>query len=176
MQVGPAHSVAKSGCAHSAGVTSYAESPQGTPPSDEGLGSEICGIAGRIEHKEENMATDLRVTLEDRPGTLADMGEALGKAGVNIDAMCGFTCGGEGVIHLLVANGMLARRALEEAGIMVSDEREVLLYDAEDRPGMLGEVARRLAKAGVNLDLLYKASQTRLVIGADDLEKARAAL
>src|SRR4030067_1806757 len=124
MQVGPAHSVAKSGCAHSAGVTSYAESPQGTPPSDEGLGSEICGIAGRIEHKEENMATDLRVTLEDRPGTLADRGEARGKAGVNIDAMCGVTCGGEGVSHLLAANGMLATPAPEEGRTIASEGPE----------------------------------------------------
>ena len=122
------------------------------------------------------MPTDLTVVLEDRPGTLADLGEALGKAGVNIDGMCGFPSGGMGVIHILVSDGMAARRVLENAGIMVSDEREVLLHDAEDRPGMLGEVARKLANAGVNLDLIYKASQTRLVIGIDDLERAQAAL
>jgi hypothetical protein len=122
------------------------------------------------------MPTDLTVLLEDRPGRLADLGEALGKAGVNIDGMCGFPCGGMGVVHILVADGMVARRALESAGLMVSDEREVVLHEAEDKPGMLGEVARKLADAGVNLDLIYKATQTRLVIGADDLEKARAAL
>lgn len=122
------------------------------------------------------MPSDLTVTLEDQPGTLAKLGEALGKAGVNIDGMCGFPCGGEGVIHLLVSDGMRARRALEGAGIMVRDEREVVVYDAEDRPGMLGEVARRLADAGVNLDLIYKATQTQLVLGVDDLAKARAAL
>ncbi len=122
------------------------------------------------------MPTDLTVLLEDRPGRLADLGEALGKAGVNIDGMCGFPSGGMGVIHILVADGMTARRALESAGLMVSDEREVVVHEAEDRPGILGEVARKLANAGVNLDLIYKATQTRLVIGADDLEKARAAL
>jgi hypothetical protein len=122
------------------------------------------------------MPTDLTVMLEDRPGSLAKLGEALGTAGVNIDGMCGFPSGGVGVIHLLVANGKTARRALEEAGIIVSDEREVLVHEAEDRPGMLGEVARKLANAGVNLDLIYKATQTRLVIGADDLEGARVAL
>jgi hypothetical protein len=122
------------------------------------------------------MPTDLTVMLEDRPGSLADLGEALGGAGVNIDGLCGFPSGGVGVIHVLVADGKAARRALESAGIMVSDERDVLVHEAEDKPGMLGQVARKLADAGVNLDLIYKSTQTRLVIGADDLEGARVAL
>jgi hypothetical protein len=122
------------------------------------------------------MPTDLTVVLEDRPGTLAELGETLGRTGVNVDGICGFPCGGMAILHLLVSDGMAARRALESAEIMVSDERQVLLHDAEDRPGMLGEVARRLADAGINLDLIYKATQTTLVIGVDDLERARAAL
>lgn len=122
------------------------------------------------------MPTDLTVMLEDRPGTLANLGEALGKAGVNIDGFCGFPSGGVGIIHILVDEGMAARRVLEAAGIMVSDERPVLVHEAEDRPGMLGEIARKLADAGVNVDLIYKATQTRLVLGADDLEKAREVL
>lgn len=122
------------------------------------------------------MATDLTVILEDRPGTLADMGEALGKAGINIDGMCGFPCEGKGVIHILVEDAAGARRALEESGLEVSGEREVLVLALGDRPGELGEVARKIADAGVNIDLIYIASNTRGVIGADDLEKARAAL
>jgi hypothetical protein len=120
------------------------------------------------------MAKDLTVLLEDRPGTLADLGEALGNAGVNIDGMCGFPCQGKGVLHILVEDAAGARRALEDAGLEVSSERDVLLYEAEDRPGMLGEVMRKMANAGVNVDLIYKATQTKLVIGADDLEKAQA--
>lgn len=122
------------------------------------------------------MPTDLTVMLEDRPGSLAALGETLGEAGINIEGFCGFPSGGTAIIHILVSEGMPARRALESADIMVSDEREVLLFEAEDRPGMLGKVARRLADAGVNLDLIYKASQTGLVIGVDDLDQARAAL
>jgi hypothetical protein len=122
------------------------------------------------------MPMDLTIVLEDRPGSLAELGEALGRAGVNIEGFCGFPSGGMGVIHVLVSEGMAARRTLENAEIMVSDEREVLLYEAEDRPGMLGEVARRLSDAGVNLDLIYKATQTLLVIGVDDLDQAREAL
>ncbi|MEE8120237.1 MAG: ACT domain-containing protein [Anaerolineales bacterium] len=122
------------------------------------------------------MAKDLTVILADRPGTLADLGETLGKAGINIDGMCGFPCEGRGVIHVLVEDGASARRVLEEGGMEVSGEREVLVLEGEDRPGTFGEITRKIANAGVNVDLCYLATKTRLVIGADDLEKARAAL
>ncbi len=60
------------------------------------------------------MATDLTVILEDRPGTLADVGEALGEAGINIDGMCGFPCEGRGRLHVLVDDPVNARRALAQ--------------------------------------------------------------
>lgn len=122
------------------------------------------------------MATDFTVILEDRPGTLAELGNALGSAGVNIDGFCGFPCEGKGVIHLLVADAAAARPAIEAAGLEIQGERPVLLHEAEDRPGMLGDVAAKIAGAGVNVNLIYKATQTQIVIGADDLDKARAAL
>lgn len=122
------------------------------------------------------MAKDLTVILEDRPGTLADMGEALGKAGINIDGLCGFPCQGKGTIHILVEDAAAARRALEERGLEVRDEREVLILEVEDRPGAGGNVTRRIANAGVNIDLVYRTTKTRLVMGVDDLEKARAAV
>jgi hypothetical protein len=122
------------------------------------------------------MATDLTVILVNRPGTFADMGEALGNAGINIDGTCGFPCAGEGVAHVLVEDAAAARQALEQVGHEVRSERPVLVVDVEDRPGALGEVLRRIANAGVNVDLAYLATNTRLVIGADDLDKASAAL
>ncbi len=122
------------------------------------------------------MPIDLTVILENRPGTVADMGQALGKAGINIDGWCGFPCEGRGVLHILVEDAAGARRALEEVGFEVSGEREVLVLEVEDRPGGLGDIARKIANAGVNVDLGYLATKTRLVIGADDLEKAQAAL
>jgi hypothetical protein len=121
------------------------------------------------------MAKDLTVILADRPGTLADMGEALGRAGINIDGVCGFPCGGEGVGHLLVEDSAAARRALEDAGIEVREERQVLVLEIEDRPGALGEISRRIADAGANIDLIYVASNNRLVLGVDDLDRAQAA-
>ncbi len=121
------------------------------------------------------MATDLTIILTDRPGTLAELGEALGKAGVNIEGVCGFPVEGKGFTHILVEDAAAARRALEGAGIEVRDERQVLLVSLEDRPGELGETCRRISNAGVNIDLLYTATNTRVALGVDDLEKARAA-
>ena len=122
------------------------------------------------------MAKDLTILLEDRPGTMADVGEALGKAGVNIEGLCGFPCEGKGIGHILVEDASAARHALEEIGIEVHHERQVLVLEIEDRPGALGEVSRRMANAGVNADLVYLATGTRLVLGVDDVDKARGAL
>jgi len=121
------------------------------------------------------MAKDLTIHLGDHPGSLAKVGEALGKAGVNIDGICGVTVQGKGVIHILVADAAKARRALEANHIDVAKETDVVVLEVEDRPGVLGNVARRLANAGVNLHIAYLATSSRLVVGADDLEKARAA-
>ena len=122
------------------------------------------------------MSKDLTLILEDRPGSLAKVGEALGKAGMNIEGICGMTIGQEGVVHVLVQDAVKARRALEANQIQVSGELEVLVMEVEDRPAVLGNIARRLANAGVNVQLAYLATSTRLVIGVDDLEKARAAI
>lgn len=124
----------------------------------------------------ENRMKDLTVLLKDRPGTLADMGEALGKVGINIEGVCGFACEGKGVIHVLVEDVASARNALEEAGIEVKGERPVLVLDVSDRPGVLGGICRRIAGAGVNIDLIYVATNTRLVLGVSDLEKAESVI
>jgi hypothetical protein len=119
---------------------------------------------------------DLTVSLEDRPGTMADAGEALAKAGINIEGICGFPVSGRGVAHILVEDAAKARKALQGAAIQVTAERDVLVLDVADRPGTLGQVTRKMAKAGVNLNLIYLATNTRLVIGADNMEKARGAI
>jgi hypothetical protein len=121
------------------------------------------------------MAKDLTVALENRPGTLAELGEALGNAGVNIDGACGFSSEGRAVLHILVEDGEAARKALEGSGMKVSDERDVVLFEGTDKPGELGAIARRLGDAGVNIDLVYLSARDQLVLGVDDLEKARTA-
>jgi hypothetical protein len=122
------------------------------------------------------MATNLTIILADRPGTLATLGETLGNAGINIDGMCGFPCEGKGVLHILIEDATAARNALEKTGHEISGEREVLVAEIEDRPGAFGEMARRIADAGVNFNLAYLATNSRLVVGATDLDKVRAVL
>ncbi len=118
---------------------------------------------------------DLTVILENRPGTMAAMGEALGLAGINMEGMCGLPCGGRGVIHILVEDAAAARRALQEGGFEVGDERDVLIVELVNRPGTLGETTRRLADAGINIDLAYGSFQGA-VLGVDDIDKARSVL
>ena len=125
------------------------------------------------------MATDLTVILEDRPGELARLGEATGDAGVNILGMCALTGEGKGYIHILVDDkaAETARGALEDADMGVADRREALVVDIEDRPGTLGDTARTLADASVNIELAYITfGGVKLVVVTDDLDSARAAL
>ena len=123
------------------------------------------------------MATDLTVILVNRPGTLADAAEALGRAGVNIQGACGFPAGGEGVMHVLVDDAARARRALEEAGLEVRAERDVVVLDAlPEQPGTLGSALRRIADAGANVDLIYLPEDGRPVLSGEDVEAVRRAV
>jgi hypothetical protein len=133
----------------------------------------------RVEVRVGAVATDLTVILADRPGELARLGETTGDAGINLLGMCALTGEGKGFIHILVddADASAVRGALEEAGMGVADEREALVIDIRDRPGTLGEVARTLADASVNIELAYTTfGGVRLVVVTDDLASARAAL
>jgi hypothetical protein len=120
---------------------------------------------------------DLTVIMEDQPGKLADLGEATGRAGVNIEGICAMVGDGKGFIHILVEDGEKAKAALGEAGIDVADEREAVIVDLHDKPGAMGEIARDLAEAGVNIDVAYTIfSGVRLVILTEDVDKAREVL
>jgi hypothetical protein len=122
------------------------------------------------------MPTDLTVRLVDRPGAMAGACEALGAAGINIEGCCAYPAGTAGQLHLLVEDAEGARGALRDAGYEMVQDRQVIVHELEDVPGSAGAALRRIADAGVNLELVYVATATRLVIGADDLEAARAAL
>lgn len=120
---------------------------------------------------------DLTITLEDRPGRLADIGEATGKAEINLEGMCATTGGGTAEVHVLVDDAAAAREALGSAGIEVNAESDVLVIDVENRPGTMGEVARKVADTGVNIGLAYSTfGGVNLVLGVDDLDRARSAL
>jgi hypothetical protein len=123
----------------------------------------------------KGMATDLTIRLADRPGAMAGACEALGDAGINIDGLCAYPAGTAGQLHILVDEAA-ARAALAAAGYEVVQDREVIVHELADVPGSAGECLRQIADAGVNLELVYLATTTRLVIGVDDLQAARAAL
>jgi hypothetical protein len=119
---------------------------------------------------------DLAVNLMDRPGSLARMSEVLGDAGINIEGMCGVPVGGSGLVHLLVQDAGAARQALGDAGIECGGQKDVEVMDIVDAPGELSRHLRRVASMGVNVDLVYLATNTRLVLGSDDMAGLRSAL
>ena len=122
------------------------------------------------------MATDLTIALVDQPGSLAKASDALGRAGVNIDGACGYVCDGEGLYHVLVRDAELGRRALLNGGFTIEDERRVAAIPVENRPGAAAELLRRVADAGVNVDLLYMTLDGQLVLGGSDVPGIERAL
>jgi hypothetical protein len=116
----------------------------------------------------EKLAKDLTVNLKaDKPGAIAKATDAIAKAGVNLEGYCE----SNGILHTLIPDAPRARKALEAAGFDVSDEREVVVVDVEDRPGTAAAIFRRIADANVNVDFSYLGANNRMVIGAKDVKK-----
>jgi hypothetical protein len=103
------------------------------------------------------------------------MGEALGRAGVSIEGGGAWVVNGAGFAHFLFADGAAARRALEAAGITVVAEREVIVQRLKQAvPGQLGMLTRRMAEAGVNIEVLYSDHDHQLILVVDDVARGRA--
>lgn len=112
--------------------------------------------------------------LDNRPGALAEMGEALGRAGVSVEGGGAFVVNGQGVAHFLFEDGAAARNALEAAGIQVLEERDGLVLRLNQaEPGQLGKISRRMAEAGVNIEVLYSDHDHQLILVVDDIAKAQ---
>jgi hypothetical protein len=122
------------------------------------------------------MAVDLVIDIENTPGALAEVATAISDAGVNIAAATCIGAGEQAELHILVRHAEAAKHALAISHVAISREREVVVIDVEDRPGVLADLARKIARAGVNLDLVYVATQNRVVFGAPDVSELRAAL
>ena len=122
------------------------------------------------------MGFDLVIEIENSPGALAEVAAAISDAGVNLAAATCMGTGERAELHILVPHAEAAKHALATTQVGVSREREVVVVEVEDRPGVLADLTRKIAKAGVNLDLLYIATRNRAVFGADDLDALRAAL
>ena len=119
------------------------------------------------------MAVDLVIDIENTPGALAEVAAAISDAGVNIAAATCIGAGERAELHILVPHAEAARHSLAISHVAVTREREVVVVDVEDRPGVLADLTRRIAKAGVDLDLVYVATRNRVVFGAEDLDGLR---
>ncbi|WP_394827737.1 amino acid-binding protein [Pendulispora albinea] len=118
---------------------------------------------------------DLTIRLQNRPDAMAQMGETLGRAGVSVEGGGMFVVDGQPIAHFLFEDGAAARRALEAAGIEVLADREVLVQRLDqERPGELGRITRRMAEAGVTIQVLYSDHQNQLILVVDDMERGRA--
>ena len=122
------------------------------------------------------MAYDLVIDIENTPGALAQVAAAISDAGVNIAAATCIGTGEKAEMHILVPHPEAARHSLAISHLAITREREVVVVDVEDRPGVLADLTRRIAKAGVDLDLVYVATRNRVVFGAADLGALRGAL
>lgn len=118
---------------------------------------------------------DLSIELDNQPGALARMGEVLGAAGVSVEGGGVWVVSGRGVAHFLFQDGEAARRALVAAGIAVHAVTDVLVQRLrQDVPGQLGLIGRRMAEAGVNIEVMYSDHDHQLILVVDDPVKGRA--
>src|ERR671929_563558 len=122
------------------------------------------------------MAVDLVIDIENTPGALAQVSAAVSDAGVNIAAATCIGSGERAELHILVPHAEAAKHALAISHLAVTREREVVVIDVEDRPGVLADLTRTIARAGVNLDLVYVATRNRVVFGSSNLAGLKAAL
>jgi hypothetical protein len=122
------------------------------------------------------MAFDLTIDIENTPGALAGVAAAISDAGVNIAAATCIGPGERAELHILVPHAQAAKHLLAISHVAVTREREVVVVDVQDRPGVLADLARKISKAGINLDLVYVATQNRVVFGSPDVAALRAVL
>jgi hypothetical protein len=114
-------------------------------------------------------AYDFTVVVPHSKGSLANLAEELGREQINIEGLCGVEHDGSIIFHLLTKDKAATTRAIAKVGYKVTRETEVIVERVEDRPGMLGKVTRHLADAGINLTTVYLATDTRLVLGCENI-------
>ena len=124
-------------------------------------------------------ATQFVILLADKPGTLAEVCSALSETGVNITAIFAPETKGEGKVRVMVHDVDAGRAALKAAKIKFSEE-DVLDVELDNRPGAFGELAGKLAKAGINIRHAYATTapfaRAKVVIAVSDVAKALEAL
>ena len=122
------------------------------------------------------MPADLVIDVENKPGALARVAAAISDAGVNMSAATCIGTADHAELHILVPHAEAAKHSLAISHLAVSREREVVVVQVDDRPGVLADLTRKVARAGVDLDLVYVATRNRVVFGSPDLDALKAAL
>ncbi|MBM3876951.1 MAG: ACT domain-containing protein [Verrucomicrobia bacterium] len=122
----------------------------------------------------------LAIFLDNRPGMLARVCEALSEASINIHALTTSDTVDHAVIRMIVSDPQRAIHVFEEYGTLVVDD-DVILADGDNKPGSLARIARRLAAAKVNIEYCYSATAPDarkgvLVLRVDNPQKALKAL
>ena len=123
--------------------------------------------------------TEFTIHLANRPGQLAGLTKLMADAGVEIEALAAFGMEDIGIVRLVVADAENARRAIDDAGLVV-EERRIVTTVLSHRPGALAALTQSLAAAGVNIDGLYvlhsRSDEVELALAVGDEEAARAAI
>jgi len=125
-------------------------------------------------------ATQLAVFLANRPGALMRVCSALAQAGINIHALTTSDTVDHSVVRMVVSDPTKALMLLGEAGVLAL-EGDVLMIEAENKPGVLEKIAARLADAKVNIEYLYLASSPKaqrglIILRPSEVEKAQRVL
>jgi hypothetical protein len=122
---------------------------------------------------------EFKVFVADRPGELARVTDALANAAVNIRAIASESKHEASFLRVVTSDVATTQKALRTAGLRF-EENEIMTLDLADRPGELAKVARRLARAGINVHSLYllgsKNGRTEIAMVVDDVGKATMAL
>jgi hypothetical protein len=120
-------------------------------------------------------AYDFTIAVPHSKGSLAKLAEELGREKINIEGLCAVEQNGSAIVHLLTTDRTATTRAIDKVGYKVTHDTEVIVERIEDRPGMLGKVTRQLADAGINLTTVYLATDTRLVLGSENISALQTA-
>ena len=119
----------------------------------------------------------LSLFLENKPGTLAAVCQALADEAVNIHAISVVDAVDHAVVRMVVSDPTKAIHLLGEHGVLVI-ERDVLMVEGRSRPGELAQIAKTLAKHKVNIEYAYsatlpEATRGAMILRVDNLAKAR---
>jgi hypothetical protein len=125
-------------------------------------------------------ATQLVVSLPNKPGALAQLCSTLGKAGVNITAIVAPESKRRGRVRVLVDDPQKGKAALKEAKIRFSEE-EVIAMELDNKPGAVGEAAGKLAQSKINIKYIYAtvsegSAKTTVILAVPNVTKALGAL